>query len=63
MAGYNPLNIGGMFDWYDHPERIVGGNTRPAAQNGNGNRPTSKVGRSMQACDTFEAMFAIGDVT
>lgn len=33
LAGYNPCNIGGMFDWYDHPERIP--------ENRNANRPTA----------------------
>jgi hypothetical protein len=57
MAGYNPLNIGGMFDWYDHPERIAGSlgifNATNTTRGTDGNRTShtntaSTPGRSAQ---------------
>jgi hypothetical protein len=59
-AGYNPLNIGGMFDWYDHPELIpVSGSQRSAVPAGKA-RALSKVELSMRAIDEIEEMLAKG---
>jgi len=58
--GYNPLNIGGMFDWYDNPTLIASpSGQRSAAPAGKG-QPLSKVERSMQAIDEVEEMLRKG---
>ncbi len=58
--GYNPLNIGGMLEWYDNPDRMPA-TARPAASTQNGTRASTKVGRSMQAVDEVMAMIERGE--
>jgi hypothetical protein len=58
--GYNPLNIGGMFDWYDNPALIATpGSQRSATPAGKG-QPLSKVEMSMRAFDEIDDMLAKG---
>lgn len=50
MAGYNPLNIGGMLDWYDNPELASGG---PRSAAPSGARSVAKTTLNMQTIDAY----------